>query len=224
MGRPPRIDIGGYVYHVLNRANARTAIFTNDNEYLEFEAIIFEAVEKYKMRLVSYCLMPNHFHLVLYPEIDGKIAPFMQWITLTHTQRWHARTKTIGYGHLYQGRYKSFMVETDFHLWTLLAYVERNPLRAKLVTDPMNWKWSSYFKRAMGTTEQKKLLATTSVTWPTNYNQLMVQPEPELELLAIRNSIKRGTPYGGESWIGEMLQKFDLEVTTNKRGRPFKGT
>ena len=78
-------------------------------------------------------LQKLHFHFVLFPEFDGEISKFMHWLTLTHTQRWHAKTKTTGYGHLYQGRYKSFLVENDKHLWTLLAYVERNPLRAKLV-------------------------------------------------------------------------------------------
>ena len=224
MGRVVRTDIGGYVYHVLNRGNARGAIFHSEKDYVAFEEILSAAVDKYQMRLVAYCLMPNHFHLVLYPERDGQIRMFMQWLTLTHTQRYHAQTKTAGYGHLYQGRYKSFIVENDSHVWTLLTYVEKNPIRAKLVSSPIDWKWSSYYKRHFGTTEQKKQLATDSVTWHENYAQLFERTEDAGELISIRNSINRGTPYGGTSWLETILQKFPLGTTVNKRGRPKKGT
>ena len=224
MGRPTRTDIGGYVYHVLNRANARTTIFNTEKEYQDFEAILFEAMEKFQMRLLSYCLMPNHFHLVLYPQTDGEIKKFMHWLTLTHTQRWHANTKTIGYGHLYKGRYKSFIVENDSHLWIVLAYVERNPLRAKLVKSLKNWKWSSYYKRLHGTLLQKKLLATNSITWPRNYEELLTITEEKEKVDIIRNSINRGKPYGSISWTDKVLKKFGLEITERRRGRPKKGS
>lgn len=224
MGRPQRTDVGGYVYHVLNRANARITIFNTDKEYQVFEQILFDAVEKFKMRLVSYTLMPNHFHLILYPRNEGEIKKFMHWLTLTHTQRWHVNTKTIGHGHVYQGRYKSFLVEGDSHLWALLAYVERNPLRAKLVKSLKDWKWSSYYKRLHGTPLQKKLLATESIAWPDNYDNLLTLNEDKEKLEIIRNSINRGKPYGGSSWTSKVLKKFGLEITERKRGRPKKGS
>lgn len=224
MGRPQRTDIGGYVYHILNRANARATIFNTDKEYQEFEQILFDAVERFSMRLISYTIMPNHFHFVLYPETEGEIKKFMHWLTLTHTQRWHARTKTTGYGHLYQGRYKSFLVEADTHLWTLLAYVERNPLRARLVKSLKNWPWSSYYKRLFGTPLQKKLLATKSITWPSNYERLLTLNEEDEKLKIIRNSVNRGRPYGGDSWTIKVMKEFDLEITNRRRGRPKKGS
>ncbi|MFA5796395.1 MAG: transposase [Candidatus Shapirobacteria bacterium] len=224
MGRPQRTDIGGYVYHILNRTNARTVIFNKDKEYQDFEQILFEAVEKFKIRLVAYTLMPNHFHLVLYPKYDGEIKKFMHWLTLTHTQRWHARTKTIGYGHLYQGRYKSFLVETDSYLWILLSYVERNPLRAKLVKSLKNWKWSSYYKRSRGTLLQKKLLATNSIAWSADYEKSLTLIEEKNNLKTIRNSVNRGKPYGSDNWTEKVLKKFGLEITGRRRGRPKKGS
>jgi len=224
MGRPQRTDIGGYIYHVLNRANARTIIFNTDRAYQDFEQILFEAVEKFKMRLIVYTLMPNHFHLVLYPKYNGEIKKFMHWLTLTHTQRWHVHTKTIGRGHVYQGRYKSFLVETDLHLWTLLSYVERNPLRAKLVKSLKDWKWSSYYKRLYGTSSQKKSLATNSVAWPDNYEKLLALAEEKDKLETIRNSVNRGKPYGSNNWTDKVLKKFGLEITERKRGRPKKGS
>jgi putative transposase len=224
MGRPTRTDVGGYVYHVLNRANARSTIFSSKEEYQDFESILFEAIEKFKMRLIAYVLMPNHFHLVLYPEHEGEIKKFMHWLTLTHTQRWHTKTNTVGYGHLYQGRYKSFIVENNEYLWTLLAYVERNPIRAKLVRSLKDWEWSSYYKRLNGTTLQKKLLATDSVTWPDNYEKLLTSSEKLEEIKIIRNSVNRGKPYGSDSWVSKILKKFGLEITERKRGRPIKGS
>jgi len=224
MGRPERTDIGGYLYHIINRANARAKIFNSDKEYQNFENILFEGVEKFEMRLIVYTLMPNHFHLVLYPKHDGEIQKFMHWVTLTHTQRWRALTNTIGHGHLYQGRYKSFLVETDKYLWALLAYVERNSIRAKLVKSPKDWKWSSYYKRLHGTPLQKKLLATDSITWPTNYEKLFLLNEDKERLELIRNSINRGKPFGSDSWTNRILKKFGLEATERKRGRPRKGS
>lgn len=216
--------MGGYIYHVLNRANARIAIFNTNKDYQDFEKILFEAIEKFEMRLIAYILMPNHFHLVLYPKHDGDIAKFMHWITLTHTQRWHAYTNTVGYGHLYQGRYKSFLVEKSTYLWTLLAYVERNALRAKLASSLKDWKWSSYYKRLYGTPTQKKLLATNSITWPHDYEKSLILPETKEKLEIIRNSVNRGKPYGSDVWTGKVLKFFSLEVTDRKRGRPKKGS
>ena len=224
MGRPQRTDVGGYVYHILNRANARNVIFATEKDYQDFEQILFDAVEKFKMRLVAYTIMPNHFHFVLFPEYDGEINKFMHWLTLTHTQRWHVKTETVGYGHLYQGRYKSFLVENDKHLWTLLAYVERNPLRANLVKSLRDWKWSSYYKRRFGTPSQKKLLSTESVEWPNNYEELLKVSEKQEDLSEIRNSINRGKPYGVIGWVIRITEKFGLEITERKIGRPRKGS
>ena len=224
MGRPERTDVGGYVYHILNRANARATIFNSDKSYQDFEQILFDALERFKMRLIAYVIMPNHFHFVLYPETDGEINKFMHWLTLTHTQRWHVKTKTAGYGHVYQGRYKSFLVEADSYLWTLLAYVERNPLRAGLVKSLRDWKWSSYYKRSFGTPLQQKLLATKSIAWPENYEQTLTLPEEKEKLETIRNSINRGKPYGSNGWTDKVMKEFGLEITERKRGRPKKGS
>ena len=91
------------------------------------------------MRILACCLMPNHWHLVLYPRADGDLSQFLRRLTLTHTQRYHARTRTVGYGHVYQGRYKSLLVESDLHFLSLVRYVERNAKRAGLVKKAEVW-------------------------------------------------------------------------------------
>ena len=127
MGRPHRNARGGYVYHVLNRANGRLPIFQKDSDYAAFERILGEALAYVPgMRLLAYCLLPNHWHLVLWPRHDGELSTFGHWLTLTHTQRWHAHYHDVGTGHLYQGRFKSFPIEQDDHFLQVCRYVERN--------------------------------------------------------------------------------------------------
>jgi putative transposase len=120
MGRALRADAGGLVYHVLNRANARLPLFEKDGDYEAFERVLAEAQQSYGTRILAYCVMPTHWHLVLWPQRDKELSRFVGWLTLTHTQRWHAHRHSAGSGHLYQGRFKSFPVEADDHLLTVL--------------------------------------------------------------------------------------------------------
>lgn len=222
MPRLARTDIGDYVYHVLNRANARVRIFHTDKDYAQFEVILTEAVEKYTMRLLAYCIMPNHWHLVLYPRESGDMGQFMGWLTNTHTRRWHAAKKTIGHGHLYQGRYKSFLCQTDGHFLTLARYVERNAKKANLVQRVEQWKWSSAWRREYGTLEQRKMLAEWPVEIPKNYFRLLNDPQTENEEQALERATEKGTPFGNSTWIEKIVKKFGLEQTLHHVGRPKK--
>jgi len=148
MPRAPRIDIGGVIYHVLNRAVAARRLFEAAGDYQSFERVLAEAQAHTPVRLFSYCVMPTHWHLVLAPETDGGLSAFMAWLTMTHTQRWHTHHKSVGTGHLYQGRFKSFPIQADGHFLTVCRYVERNPLRAALVRRAEDWQWGSLWRRA----------------------------------------------------------------------------
>ena len=108
MPRPRRATEGGLIYHTLNQANARLAILGRDADYAAFERVLRQAVARFDMRLLAYCVMPNHFHLLLWPRENSDLSVFMRWLTMTHTQRWLAHPRTAGTGHLYQRRYKSF--------------------------------------------------------------------------------------------------------------------
>ena len=178
------------------------------------------------MRILSYCLMPNHWHMVLYPAQDGDLSRFLHWITLTHTQRYHAAKRTIGHGHIYQGRYKSHVVQTNEYYLQLVRYVERNPLRAGLVTHAEDWRWGSLWRRILGTSEAKTLLADWPVPLPEGYltwvNADLKNEDNALD--EIRSSVNRGKPYGSESWVDNMVKKFGLEITIRRRGRPKKGS
>ena len=143
MGRPKRADEAGSIYHMLNRANRREIMFHKDFDYEAFENVLREALDRVDVQLYSYCLMPNHWHLVVSPQVDGEMGRFGQWLCLTHTQRYHAHYDTAGEGHLYQGRYKSFPVQNDEHFLMLCRYVERNALAANLCLQPDQWRYSS---------------------------------------------------------------------------------
>jgi putative transposase len=224
MPRIPRIDIGGECYHVLNRANARLKVFFSEVDYKLFEQILEEANTKYGMRILAYCIMPNHFHLVLHPAKDKDLQKFMQWVTLTHTQRWHSKNGTAGTGHLYQGRYKSFLIQDDEHLLSVIRYVERNPLRANLVRKAENWNFSSLSARLSSDSNRNSILSEWPIDEPRDYIEFVNTSVDEKELEAIRYSANRGKPFGGENWSEAIIKKHGLFGTVRNRGRQIKGT
>ena len=224
MGRVRRVDVGGMVYHGWNRANSRSRLFQTEAHYEDFLALVEESLDSVAMRLLAYCLMPNHWHLVLYPRADGDLAKFMQRIALTHTQRYHARTRTAGYGHLYQGRYKSLPVETGQHFLTLVRYVERNAQRAGLVKKAEDWPWSSVYTRLYGKEKQKQLLSRWPVAAPKDYVAWLNHPQAKEEIEDIRYARKRSRPYGSEAWVSKAVAQFGLENTLRNPWRPQKGT
>jgi putative transposase len=218
MGRRLRCDLGGYVYHVLNRGAGRGVIFHKDGDYAAFESVLDEAAAEVPMRLLAYCLMPNHWHLVVWPSGDGDLSRYMHWVTLTHTRRWHEHYHKTGTGPLYQGRYKSFPVQEDDHFFSLCRYVERNPLRAGLVRRAENWPWSSLFRRTQSLPAPRLSIwpLAPPADWPERVNRV----ETAAELERIRQSVRRGSPFGGEDWCAQTAKALGLESTLRPRGRP----
>lgn len=222
MGRAPRVDIGNLVYHIVNRANGRQTIFHKPDEYHHFETLLKNAVDRFDTRLLAYVLMPNHWHLIVYPKGDGDLSAFMQWLTLTHTQQYHVWKQTTGYGHIYQGRYKSFLVEKDAYLLTVIKYVERNPVRAKLAKRVEGWRWGSGYRRLDGSKKEKSLLIDPPVDLPRNYRTWVNEPDREDDLTNLRVSVNKGKPYGPMTWSERMVERFGLQLTTHSPGRPRK--
>lgn len=222
MGRPKRSADGGLIYHVLNRGNARMPIFEKEGDYDSFERILEEAVERFGTDLLAWCLMRNHWHLVVKPHEDGELSRFVGWLTLTHTQRWHSHYDNKGSGHLYQGRFKSFPVQDDDHFLRVCRYVERNALRANLVARAEAWRWSSLWRWHQGATAQKRLLAAWPVRRASSWLEHVNTPQAEAELSALRRSVLRGCPYGAEPWSNRMVKRLGLECTLRPQGRPKK--
>ena len=217
-----RVAVGGEIYHVINRANNRATIFKSEKDYQHFEGLLEEGVELIGMRILSYCVMPNHWHLVLYPKKDTDMGEFMRWVTTTHVRQKRSQTETIGHGHLYQGTYKSFPVESDKHLIDLIRYVEQNPLRAKLTARAQDWKWSSLWRREQGTVKQQRLLTKLPTLLPSNYLESVNQILDKEKLGVIRNSVNKGAPFGSSKWTDYMVDTYNMGSTLRGSGRPKK--
>jgi putative transposase len=220
MPRTARFAPGKLVYHVLNRAVARLPLFEKAADYEAFERVLVEAMEENPTRIVGYCLMPNHWHFVVWPRADGELTAFFRWLTHTHTMRWHAHHGTSGTGHLYQGRFKSFPIENDEHFYTVVRYVERNALRANLVKRAEQWRWSSAWRRECGDAAAKQLLSAWPLPRPADWRRIVHEAQTESELEAVRRCVRRGCPFGSERWCKNTAIRLGLEFTLRPRGRP----
>lgn len=218
MSRPKRTAPGGYCYHVLNRGNGQQRVFHKEADYAAFVRLLDEAQERCPMRLLAYCLMPNHFHFVLWPKGDGDLSRWMQWLQTTHVRRYHEHY--LGSGHVWQGRFKAFPIQEDEHLLTVLRYVERNPLRAGLVPEVDGWPWSSL---AIGNLpERPAWYSAGPVPRGRDWLKHVSQPQTDVELVALRRCVNRGSPYGGERWQQKTITALGLQSTLRPRGRPRK--
>jgi putative transposase len=210
------------LFHVINRGVGRMRMFLKDADFEAFERTIEKTLESRPMRICAYCLLSNHWHFVLWPEHDGDLGAFMQKLTITHVRNWQENRRRVGYGHLYQGRYKSFPIESDEHFYQVVRYVERNALRANLVGRAEDWRWSSLWRRVQGTSSDRRWLSGWPLPRPRDWVEMVNQPQTEAELEAIRRSVLRGQPYGQEHWVKSIARQLGLESTLRSRGRPHK--
>ena len=220
MPRTARVAPGGMVFHVLNRGVARMQLFEKPADYQAFEGVLRECHDESPMRICAYSLMPNHWHLLLWPKRDGDLATFMQRLTITHVRRWQQHRGYVGLGHVYQGRYKSFPVESDEHLWVVARYVERNALRADLVLRAEEWRWSSLWRRYHGTEDERSLLAAWPIDMPEDWLERVNRSDDKEELEALRRSVQRGRPYGRPEWQKKIAKRLGLESAYRPTGRP----
>ncbi|HEX3998207.1 MAG TPA: transposase [Pirellulales bacterium] len=216
--------MGGYAYHVLNRANGRLRLFRKDADFAAFDQIVEAAHEHVPLRILGYVVMGNHWHFVVWPRRDRgqEVSEFFRWLTVTHAQRWRAHHNTSGMGHVYQGRFKSFPVAADEHLLGVLRYVERNPLRAGLVRRAEKWRWGSLHRRVSGTEAERNLLAEPPAPLGDDWIRHVNAPQSKAELDAIRRAVNRGQPFGGERWTAKVTGQLGLAHTFRPRGRPKK--
>ncbi len=147
MPRRPRRSTPAPFFHVINRTARRVPIFIRPTEYRAFLRVLGEGLDKYPVRLLAYCVMSNHWHLVLGPDGTEALSSFMRWVTATHAVRWHHRHGSVGQGALYKGRYQAIAIDTGDSLVRVCRYVERNALAAGLVKRAEDWPWGSLFER-----------------------------------------------------------------------------
>ncbi|MFI5381143.1 MAG: transposase [Tepidisphaerales bacterium] len=220
MPRRARQAPGGLIYHVLNRAVGRMRMFTREGDYLAFQNVLLEAQELRPIRILAYSVMPNHWHMVLWPRADGELSRFMHWLTMTHTQRWRHHRRLVGLGPLYQGRFKAFPAQNDGHLLVVLRYVERNPLRAGLVQRAEDWPYTSLHDRLSDSSPLRPVLCDWPISMPREYVELVNQAQTPAEEEALRTSIRRGRPFGDVAWQASMVGRLGLQSSVNPEHRP----
>lgn len=141
MARPLRIEFPGAVYHATSRGDRREAIFDDVEDRLAFLSVVAQAAERFDAVILAYCLMDNHYHLVIHTR-RGNLSRFMQQLNGVYTQIYNRRHRKVG--HLFQGRFKGILVDENAYLLEVCRYVDLNPVRARIARDPGNWRWSSY--------------------------------------------------------------------------------
>ncbi len=141
MARPLRIEFAGAVYHVTSRRNARKAIARDDGDRQRFLTLLHRVTRRFRWRCHAYCVMSNHYHLIVETP-EGNLSQGMRHLNDVYTQAFNRRHHRVG--HLFQGRYKAILIQKDTHLLELCRYVVLNPVRAKMVKAPEQWRWSSY--------------------------------------------------------------------------------
>ncbi len=218
MPRRRRYGMAGFVFHVINRGARRGPLFEKPDDYDAFERILREALTLRPMRLLIYCAMPNHFHLVCWPETDAQLPRFMHWLTATHAMRWRMANDTVGEGAVYQGRYKAIPVHTDEYFLSLARYVERNPLRARLSSKSEEWRWSSLWHREIA--KDNFPLAQWPVAQPVDWIADVNRPQSLGEIAAIRRSVNRGCALGNASWQEETAKSLGIPGYFRSQGRP----
>jgi putative transposase len=205
------------IYHVLNRGNDRKQIFFKPGDYLAFIMLLVEGLKHADIEVLAFCLMPNHWHLVLRPKGDKDLSRYLGWVTNTHAKRYREHNHTRGHGHVYQGRFKSFVIEQDFHLLVVLRYVEGNAFRAKLVPRAENWMWGSLF--TIPWPQSAGLLSPWPIDRPDNWIEIVNTLPPQAELERMRNSIAHDIPYGSDGWMNQTAARLGLRIPTT-RARP----
>ena len=193
-------------------------LFHSDGDYRALLRVVGETLRLAPMRICGFCLMPNHWHFLLWPRGDHDLPNFMQRLTNTHVQRWQRFHRRVGDGHVYQGRYKSFPVQDDGHYFQVLRYVERNALRAGLVKQAQQWQWSSSWGGRRNNEESWPI--ERPLETPTNWLQTVNQPQTDAEVASIRDCLARGRPLGEGNWVKQTAERLGLKTTLRSRGRP----
>jgi putative transposase len=215
MPRRHRLSTAGLTFHVVNRSARRLRLFDSALDYIAFVNVLTEASSRSDVALYAYCVMPNHWHLVIRAVTDGALSRCMHWLTTTHARRWHLARGSDGQGAVYQGRFRAIPIADDEHFLWVCRYVERNALRASLVSAAEDWPWSSLWSRDEG---DAGWLTEWPVHRPAGWHAHVNMPQTAAEVEAIRSAMAKGEPLGGHAFRQEVDARFG-RTNSRPRGR-----
>lgn len=220
MPRHNRVSPDGFVQHVLNRGDHRETLFHKPGDFRAFVLVISETARRIPMRILAYCIMRNHFHLLLWPHQGCDLPNFMQLLMNTHIGRYLRHYPPASPGHIYQSRYTNSIVEPGAAVLRVAKYVEANALNAGIVKRAEDYRWSSASPHALE--EERPILAEWPVAKPKEWSTLLNLRTPAQEMKQIQRSAARGAPYGSPEWVAEVVKLHGLEHTIRRRGRPTR--
>jgi len=200
MPRPPRICPDGVPQHIVNRGNLRARVFLDGADYLGFLAAMTDALDRTTVRLLAFCLMPNHFHLVLWPVHGEEISAYMQLLMNAHIRDVQRRHGTVGTGHVYQGRFRNLPILSDRRFINVCRYVEANAMSAGLVSRAEDWEWSSLVRS--GPVDDLNVLTPWPIARPRQWIDLVNRPQGNREL---RKMVKESRRPG---WVAKAIRTW----------------
>jgi putative transposase len=223
MPRIRRSAPDGLAHHVINRGNDRKTVFHKTGDYRAFLRFMREAQARIAIRILAFCLMPNHFHFVVWPETLASLSAYMRLLMNAHVRNYHQHYGTCGHGHIWQGRFKNFPIQHDLHLLRVQRYVEANAGRANLVRRAEDWSWGSLAGTRNGDGEGPELTASP-IARPDDWLDHVNDPAGRGDLERLRLSVRRGAPYGQPEWTERVAKESGLEFTLRPPGRPRRDT
>jgi putative transposase len=202
----------------MNRAVRQTNLFNDGPDYDAFLAIVRDGLGQFKVNAIAYCIMPNHWHFVVTCDRIDDISNWLHWNTTTHAIRWNIAHGTRGTGAVYQSRFKAVPIQTETSLYRVCRYVERNALRKGLVAAAESWKWGSLYAHCENC--HAIPLHRWPILRPSNWIEIVNQPENQAEIDALRKTIQRNQPIGDPEWQRAVAPYAGLSM--KPIGRPKK--
>ena len=220
MPRHRRVSPDGFVQHVLNRGDHRETLFHKPGDFRAFLLVVAETACRIPMRILAYCIMRNHFHLLLWPHKGTDLPDFMHLLMSLHIGRYLRHYPPASPGHIYQSRYTNSIVETGASVLAVAKYVEANARNARIVTRAEDYRWSSASPYALG--DDRPTLSEWPVPKPAEWLTLLNLRTSAQELMRIQRSAARGAPYGSQAWVDRVVKEYSLEHTIRRCGRPTR--
>lgn len=225
MARLPRLTVPGYPHHIIQRGNNRQAIFASTADYELLLAMLEENAKKHQVAIHGYVLMSNHFHLLATPETAEDIPQLMQAVGRRYVRNFNLRQQRTGT--LWEGRYRSTLIQAERHLLACMVYMDLNPVRAEMAMDPGDYPWSSYAHYVGRRSD--RLITPHPLYWELG-NTPFARDEAYAALVragvsldqqrALTNSALRGWPLGEPDYVADLQRRTERRVVRGQAGRP----
>ncbi len=219
MPRRARFVLPHYPHHIVQKGNNAQHTFLDGDDFARYRQLVHDYSHEREVAIQTYCLMGNHVHLLSVPEGDTALAEMMRSVACRYTQ--YFNKKYGRKGRLWESRFRSSVVDTDEYLWWVSLYIEWNPVRAKLVTRPEEWRYSSARHHALGEKDPLVAEALFDALDMEEYRKLLNEGPPEERVNEIRKSTHANRPIGGSDFLTRLKASFGISARS-KRGRPRK--